>query len=1011
MVLLLLLSTYFSSAAQKQLEYLDRGVVAIRTSHQEVFISWRMLGTDPQDVAFNVYRGGLLLNDTPITDSTNFTDSTAFNYSYTVLPVMDGVEQSAFGTALPWVQPYWTLPLQRPNGGITPDGQDYEYQPNDCSVGDLDGDGDYEIIVKWDPTNSKDNAYSGYTGNVFIDAYNLQGARLWRIDLGRNIRAGAHYTQFMVYDLDGDGKAELACRTADGTIDGVGTIIGDGEADHRKSDGYILEGPEFLTIFNGETGQAMVTTDYIPARGAVSSWGDNYGNRVDRFLAGIAYLDGERPSLLMCRGYYTRTVIAAWDWRAGELTQRWIFDTDGGPYADYEGQGAHSLTIGDVDGDGKDEITYGACAIDDDGTGLYNTGLGHGDALHLSDMDPDRPGMEVFMVHESPSQYGPHGVEMRDAASGEILWSRPGNGADIGRGVAMDIDPNYKGYEAWGTRGGLNSATGEQISDARPPLNFGVWWDGDWIRELLDKTLVSKWDFIHQETQTILSADIFGGVANNGTKATPALSADILGDWREEVIWRHRDNDKLLIFSTTIPTEHRLPTLMHDAQYRTAIAWQNVGYNQPPHPSFYLGDSMEIPPLPDIQLVSEQAPPALINLGLDNIEGGPYLHWVASGTAGDLEIYRDTAADPANGQLLAVLTPNSTTFQDENVDTSQTDYSYWVKSTDTNGDTIFSNVVNTAFSRTSIALEAQAGNTVIELQWEITGTSDTIIIYRDTDADPAGRLRIASLTQMEQSYSDNNLINGVTYYYWIETNDFAGEKVSSNLASATPVNITLFQENETGFCGVDGTVDAEHEGFTGTGFANTDNAVGEGIDYRIEVGEAKGYTMRIRYANGANSNRPIRVLLNGNEVGTLDAPPTGEWFNWAETALEVLLPSGVSELRLEATTSGGLPNIDYLSIVGETVNTISCDSTVTNTTELGIGQNDIRIFPNPSSDVFQIEAINPTLQYRIYAATGSLLEQGTLGKVKSFGQTLPPGIYWLILTHQSMVANHLLIKQ
>ncbi|HEX8150042.1 MAG TPA: rhamnogalacturonan lyase, partial [Pyrinomonadaceae bacterium] len=401
--------------AQYLMENLGRGVVAIRQSSTDVYVGWRLSGTDPSAVAFNLYRstgGGpaFQLNAAPISGSTNYVDTTADltqSNAYFVRPVVNGTERAPSASfTLPAnaaVQQYLNVPLQIPAGGTTPDGVAYTYSANDASVGDLDGDGEYEIILKWDPSNSKDNSQSGYTGNVYLDAYKLDGTRLWRIDLGRNIRAGAHYTQFMVYDLDGDGKAEIACKTADGTIDGVGTPIGSASADYRNSSGYILSGPEYLTVFNGLTGAALATTGYDPPRGTVSSWGDSYGNRVDRFLAGIAYLDGKRPSLVMARGYYTRAYVAAWNWRDGQLSKVWAFDTGHAGTSNansaWRGQGSHSLTIGDVDGDGRDEITYGAAAIDDDGTGLYTTGLGHGDALHMSDLDPDRPGQEVYMVH------------------------------------------------------------------------------------------------------------------------------------------------------------------------------------------------------------------------------------------------------------------------------------------------------------------------------------------------------------------------------------------------------------------------------------------------------------------------------------------------------------------------------------------------------------------------------------------------------------------------------------
>ena len=448
-----------------------------------------------------------------------------------------------------WAQHYLNIALDRPAGGTTPVGEAYTYSPNDCSVGDLDGDGEYEIIVKWDPSNAKDNSQAGYTGNVYIDAYKLNGTKLWRIDLGRNIRAGAHYTQFMVYDLDGDGKAEMACKTADGTIDGAGIVIGDPNADYRNTGGYILTGPEFLTIFNGLTGAAMATTNYLPARGTVTAWGDNYGNRVDRFIAAVAYLDGARPSLIMGRGYYTRLVRVAWDWRNGQLTHRWTFDSNTAGNNFYAGQGNHQMTIGDVDGDGKDEIFNGSSAINDNGNGLWTNGMGHGDALHLADMDPDRPGQELWQPYESPADNGRVGAAMIDARTGARLFTVPENSADVGRGLAANVDPRYRGNEAWATRGGLNTATGVQIGTIRPSMNFASWWDADLTRELLDGNSISKWDYNTSTLVPLLIAS--GATSNNGTKANPGLSADILGDWREEVIFRTTDNNNLRIYTTT----------------------------------------------------------------------------------------------------------------------------------------------------------------------------------------------------------------------------------------------------------------------------------------------------------------------------------------------------------------------------------------------------------------------------------------------------------------------------
>lgn len=588
--------------AARQAEYLDRGVVAL-PSGSGVLISWRMLGDDPASISFNVYRNGSKITAAPITNSTNYLDASGTtSAAYTIRAVINGTELAANPAKATWANPYLAVNLNRPNGGTTPSGEAYTYSPNDLSVGDLDGDGEYEIVVKWDPSNAKDNSQSGYTGNVIIDAYEMNGTRLWRIDLGKNIRAGAHYTQFMVYDLDGDGKAEVAMKTAPGTRDAAGTVQGGSNAntDYRNASGYILSGPEYLTVFNGQTGVAMASTDYLPARGTVSSWGDSYGNRVDRFLAGVAYLDGTRPSLVFTRGYYTRAVLVAWDWRNGQLTRRWTFDSNASGNGAAAGQGAHSLTVGDVDQDGKDEIVYGAATINDNGTLMYSTGFGHGDALHLSDFIPSRPGLEVFMVHESNAT----GVDMHDAKTGQVIWSLPSGGADVGRGVIMDIDPRTAGAESWASVGGLNNSTGGQIGTTKPAsTNFAAWWDGDLLREQLNNTMIDKWNYSSNNSSRLLTAYNYGAASNNGTKSTPGLSADLLGDWREEVIWRHENNSQLLIFSTPTPTTHKLRTLMHDTQYRTAIAWQNVAYNQPPHTGFFLGDGMATPAAPDLYFV------------------------------------------------------------------------------------------------------------------------------------------------------------------------------------------------------------------------------------------------------------------------------------------------------------------------------------------------------------------------------------------------------------------------
>ena len=593
--LLVFIFSTISLQAQRVMEKLNRGLVAVRTSPTQVFVSWRSLGYDADNVAFNLYRDNVKVNATPITGATNYTDANSASSVYTVKTVVNNVETGERDTTSVWTKTYIDIPMNIPAAMTMPDASVCTYSPADCSTGDVDGDGEYEIVVKWDPSNAKDNSQSGYTGNVFIDVYKLNGTQLCRIDLGKNIRAGAHYTQFMVADFDSDGKAEIACKTAPGTKDGTGSYIKKGPAasavhttDYRNGSGYILTGPEYLTVFSGLTGAELATANYNPARGTVSSWGDSYGNRVDRFLAGIAYLDGIHPSIVMCRGYYTRAVVAAWDYKNGALTSRWTYDSGTTAGVGAYGQGNHNLSVGDVDNDGKDEIIYGSSAFDDNGALLYRTGLGHGDAMHLSDLDPDRKGLELWEVHEETG--AAYGEEMHDARTGAIIWGTY-TGTDNGRGCSANIIAGNRGFEMWSASGaGVMSKTGVNLNSSKPSMNFRIYWDGDLQDELLDGTNISKYG-----VGALLSANECS--SNNGTKSTPNLSADILGDWREELILRTADNTKLRVFTTTTPTNYKMYTLMHDAVYRDAIAWQNTAYNQPPHAGFYIGDDMDAAPV------------------------------------------------------------------------------------------------------------------------------------------------------------------------------------------------------------------------------------------------------------------------------------------------------------------------------------------------------------------------------------------------------------------------------
>jgi rhamnogalacturonan endolyase len=618
-------------------EKLNRGVVAIR-SGEKVIVSWRTLTSDAVGESFDVYRDGQKLNASPLCKGgTFFVDEQPLTRD-AVYEIRGGGKNGKYTLRADAPDGYLPVKLQKPSEGTTPDGRTYSYSANDASVADVDGDGQYEILLKWDPTNAHDNAHDGFTGSTLFDCYRLDGTLLWRVDMGINIRSGAHYVPFIFYDLDGDGCAELIVKTSDGTRDGVGKVIGDSKADYRhrpapgtrdpdprqewgkynKSGrpmtGRILTGNEYLTVFNGLTGEAMDTKPYVPGRGDVSAWGDSYANRSDRMLAAVGYLDGKHASAIFCRGYYTRTVIAAWDWDGKQLKQHWVFDTDdegmgkdGKPQSSYAGQGNHNLRVADVDGDGCDEITYGSMSVDNDGRGLYNTGMGHGDAIHLMAFDPTTTELQVWDCHENRKD----GSDFRNARTGEVIFQIPSK-SDVGRAMAADVDPTNPGLEMWSSDShGIRNIKGEILNDARDPddpqhqqhlmmkgrhlsINFGIWWDGDLLRELLDHETVSKYDWVNKNIVDVVK---FPDVKfNNGSKSNPCLSADILGDWREEVIARTFDSSELRIFVSPIPTEYRINCLMEDIPYRLSTAAQNVGYNQPSEPGFYLGPDNTVNP-------------------------------------------------------------------------------------------------------------------------------------------------------------------------------------------------------------------------------------------------------------------------------------------------------------------------------------------------------------------------------------------------------------------------------
>lgn len=580
----------------KRMEKLNRSVISAHAKNGNL-ISWRLLATDNEQTIFKLWKNGKeMLGEFTTDQATNYFDNGGTASDWYTIDVHVGDECTEFAQASTNFTntnsgqsgAYMDIKLQQPADLTMPDGSVCSYSPNDCSVGDVDGDGEYELFVKWYPSNAQDNSKGGYTGNIYIDCYKLSGTRLWRVDLGHNVRAGAHYNQFLVYDFDGDGIAELICKTSDGTVDGTGNIIGDKNADYRASSGYILTGNEFLTLFDGATGKALDTIDYKPGRGNVSDWGDNYGNRVDRFTACVAYLDGQNPYACFGRGYYTRAAMTAYTVQNGKLKEYWAFDTGHNSSVKGYGDGNHHSMGADVDGDGKDEVVLGSAVIDDNGKLLYTSGLGHGDAIHIGDFDPTNPGVEIFMCHEE--EKSGFGISLRDGKTGKLLFKEDGAG-DTGRCIADNLIAGNGGAEMIGSHNGnVYSCTGDhkQVLSWSEITKWGqnsvVYWTDTAERAVLDRTMADQYG-----KGRVFTGD--GAGYNNASKSNACITADIMGDWREEMLFPV-GSDTIRVFTTTYTTEYNLYTLMHNPQYRIQTAAQNNGYNQPPHTDFYL-DSVE----------------------------------------------------------------------------------------------------------------------------------------------------------------------------------------------------------------------------------------------------------------------------------------------------------------------------------------------------------------------------------------------------------------------------------
>lgn len=707
-----------------QLEKLNRGIVALK-KEKGMFVAWRMFKDEVKGATKEGLTGTdyiLYRNDekiATITDSTNYYDEDGKETDiYKIAPIADGKEGSLSEKAIVPLngENYFEIKMKKPEGGVTPSGEEYTYSVNDMSIGDADGDGELEYYVKWDPSNSHDVSQKGYTGNCIIDCYKLSGRLLWRVDMGKNIRAGAHYTQFAVFDFDGDGKAEMSVKTAPGTkitkYDEHGDVVSvkyitiperdikrgitdesnyvcsagdyyeymvkkfmnwqeqtevknghwpktleecfgiekkydyplsDKDAREltdyfidvyapsrseknklREFEGFVFEGPEYLTMFSG-AGDELETIDFpVPREDEGMMWGDYAWlriepcNRVDRFQSAVGYLDGKHPYLIICRGYYTRATITAYRFVDGKHKQ--YFKVDSGhvlldnPFAHHSssdgtdpvfgvisGQGDHSLSVADVDGDGCQEIIYGACTIDHDGSLLYSTKdkmpdgrmekLGHGDSMHVAKIDPDRPGYEIFNVFEEGA-YAPYGYAYRNAETGEVIFGEPSN-RDLGRCMIGDISPNVRGLQVWATK--VQDRYGNVLPDRMIGTNASIRWAADLTTQVTDGV-----DYVGGRHKGIIGDNTHGimlepvGCAtNNGTKGNPCLIADIFGDFREELVLRTEDSSAVRIYVNTEITSHKLFTLLHDTMYRSGVAWQNNVYNQPCYTSFYYASDMD----------------------------------------------------------------------------------------------------------------------------------------------------------------------------------------------------------------------------------------------------------------------------------------------------------------------------------------------------------------------------------------------------------------------------------
>ena len=889
-----------SFALPRQMEALDRGLLVSNVGKSGMLVSWRLLGTEKSDTEFNLYRDGVKIATIGKTDGTNYLDKDGKTTSkYTVSAVVDSVEGDKKNATVVFDStvafggrsfPYKVLQLDRPANQTMPTGEICGYYPDDISVGDLDGDGEYELVVKWMPSNFKDNAQSGegaYTGTMFIDAYKLDGTKLWRINLGRNIRAGAHYAQFQVYDYDGDGKAEMIVNTADGTIDGKGNVIGDSSKDYRNTSGIIVTGPEYLTVFNGADGAEITTIDYVPPRSirkmdaSSEGWGDTYGNRCARFFGATAYLDGVHPSAIFARGNYTAAYVVAYDFDGKNLKQRWFHKSET-PGKGLYSQGNLNISVGDVDGDGLDEIIYGAAALNHDGTLRYSTGLGYGYAGHLGDLDPDRPGLEFWAVH-SPTD-GKYSAELRDGDGKILFGDAPPSTKENGRAMAADIDSTHRGYEMWSAViPVMHTAKGDTIKldesltpdpdafgshymSSVVPTNFRIYFDGDLQDELLDSSYVAKFNSVDKTIGTYFDGATVLGLRGNYNRRYPGLVADLFGDWREELILRsNRDSSKIYILSTPEATPYRLHTLMHDVVYREAIAWQNTAYNQPPHTSYYLPD-----------MVENLKPPVIYTVG-DN-------EYVVSPDA--------------------VLTKTGSGKEKQTVTVGESIKSFGYEY-------LFCTGVKVEGLPSGVSAKVDSAAQTVKISGtpKKSGTFKfkvTTVGSKAEDVTVKGEIVVKEAAKPDTSKTDTSKTD-------TKDSSKTTPKDSSKVVKADTSVVDAANPSEG-----KGSTKKENKGYTGKGYFDFKDSKSSYATWLIKSSSKSSTTMSIRYANGGDASRDMTLVVNDEEVGKVKMEKTGGWTKWSSSDIKIKLKKGKNTVTLKSTTENGGANVDafYFDIAG-----------------------------------------------------------------------------------------------